>query len=120
MNCIEVGSNSACSARHTCEPSWDSRIVLGRGLRNRIGRIDEALDRCERLVEEHRAFIREMTRRNEKVVEQLVRHVERAAKRDADNAAEVAMRLRELTEESKAQREGLFAAIDRLPPADRQ
>jgi hypothetical protein len=61
-------------------------------------------------------FIRAMTRRNEKVVQDLVRHGGEAIAAHARDTAAIVARLEDLTAESRAQREGLLAAIDRLPP----
>jgi hypothetical protein len=81
------------------------------------------LDRHERLIEANRRmleecklFIRDMNRRNEKVVQALVRQSEEAGKQQARRVGAIVGGLEDLTEESRAQREGLLAAIDRLPP----
>jgi hypothetical protein len=115
-------------------------------------RVMAALDRFEQTTEDQKIFIRDMNRRSEVVVQQIVRdHQEfmkglsvrdetadrdrakadrdRAkadrdrAKADRDRAKadrktdKVLVELRDLREESRAQREALFALIDRLPPA---
>jgi hypothetical protein len=79
-------------------------------------RMMAVLDRHEQMFEENRIFIRDMNRRNEKVVQDLVRHSGEASAQHARDTAAIVARLEDLTEESKAQREGLLAAIDRLPP----
>jgi hypothetical protein len=79
-------------------------------------RIMAALDRHEQMFEENRIFIRDMSRRNEKIVQDLVRHGGEASAEHARDTAAIVAQLEDLTEESRAQREGLFAAIDRLPP----
>jgi hypothetical protein len=68
------------------------------------------LDRHEQMFEENRIFIRDMNRRNEKVVQDLVRHSGEASAQHARDTAAIVARLEDLTEESKAQREGLLAA----------
>lgn len=75
----------------------------------------EALEDYRRLVEEERAFTREIMRRNEKVVEVLMW-------RGDENSREVAgikEELERLSEESQALQKGLFALFDRLPPPER-
>jgi hypothetical protein len=94
-------------------------------------RVMAALDRFEQTSDEQRIFIRDMNRRGEVVVQQIVRdHQEfmkglsvRDEKADLDRAKadrktdKILVELKDLREESKAQREALFALIDRLPPA---
>lgn len=94
-------------------------------------RVMAALDRFEQTSEEQKIFIRDMNRRSEVVVQQIVRdHQEfmkglnvRDEKADLDRAKadrktdKILVELKDLREESKAQREALFALIDRLPPA---
>jgi multidrug resistance efflux pump len=101
-------------------------------------RVMAALDRFEQTTDEQRIFIRDMNRRSEVVVQQVVRdHQEfmkglsvRDEKADLDRAKadldrakadrktdRILVELKDLREESKAQREALFALIDRLPPA---
>ena len=91
-------------------------------------RVMAALDRHEQLFEESRGmfeenklFIREMNRRNERVVQDLVQgnrefmgelSQELKGKSDA-----ILVALREVREESKAQTQALLALIDRLPPS---
>lgn len=78
-------------------------------------RVVEALEDYRRLVEDERAFTREIMRRNEKVVADLMW-------RGGENSREVAEikeELGRLSEESQAQQKGLFAVIDRLPPPER-
>lgn len=83
-----------------------------------MGRVVEALERYGQLVEEERAFVREIMRRNEKVAEDLMQSDRELRSEAADHFAEADARLRELIDESRAQQEGLFRAIDRLPPPD--
>lgn len=78
----------------------------------------EALERYGRLVEEERAFAREIMRRNEKVLEALLQSDHERRREATDHFAAANARLRELTDASRAQQEGLFRAIDRLPPPD--
>lgn len=94
--------------------------MIRRGLSARLERQMEqvamAFKRQEQMADEYKIFIREMNRRNEKVVQDLVRHSEEARAENAQHTATIIARLRELTEESRAQREGLLAVIDRFPP----
>jgi hypothetical protein len=94
-------------------------------------RVMAALDRFEQTSDEQRIFIRDMNRRSEVVVQQIVRdHQEfmkglsvRDEKADLDRAKadrkteKILVELKDLREEARAQREALFALIDRLPPA---
>lgn len=87
-------------------------------------RVMVALDRFEQRSDEQKIFIRDMNRRSEVVVQQIVRdHQEFMAElkvrdKDADRRTEkIMVELKDLREEAKAQREALFALIDRLPPA---
>jgi multidrug resistance efflux pump len=94
-------------------------------------RVMAALDRFEQTSDEQRTFIRDMNRRSEVVVQQIVRdHQEfmkglsvRDEKADLDRAKadrkteKILVELKDLREEARAQREALFALIDRLPPA---
>jgi multidrug resistance efflux pump len=87
-------------------------------------RVMAALDRHEQMAEEQKIFIRDMNRRSEIVVQQIVRdHQEfmvelKVRDKDADRKTEkILVELKDLREEARAQREALFALIDRLPPA---
>lgn len=86
-------------------------------------RVMAALDRHEQMAEEQKIFIRDTNRRSEIVVQQIVRdHEEFMAKlnvrdTEADRKTEkILVELRDLREESKAQRQALLTLIDRLPP----
>jgi hypothetical protein len=137
----EVGSKLAQTARHACERAWNNLVMRRKGLSVRLERHIErgeelmelnrtafdrntqafermmaVLDRHEQTFEENRIFIRDMNRRNEKVVQDLVRHGGEVSAEHARDTAAIIAQLEDLTEESRAQREGLLAAIDRLPP----
>jgi hypothetical protein len=86
-------------------------------------RVMAALDRHEQMTEEQKTFIRDTNRRSEIVVQQIVRdHQEFMAKlnvrdTEADRKTEkILVELKDLREESKAQRQALLTLIDRLPP----
>ena len=86
-------------------------------------RVMKALDRHEQMAEDHKLFIREMNRRSDKVVQQMLGdHREFMAKlnvrdEEADRKIDkILAGLDEAREESKAHREALLASIDRLPP----
>jgi hypothetical protein len=93
-------------------------------------RLMAAFDRFEQTSEQQQVFIRDMSRRNEVVVQQLIRDHQEFMKelttRDekADRGKEEASRktekilaeLKDLREESRAQRGALLSLIDRLPP----
>jgi hypothetical protein len=90
-------------------------------------RLMEAFDRFEKSMDEQQIFIRDMNRRNEVVLQQVIRDHQEFMKQlnQRDDAAEreekrktdlLLAEMREAREESKAQREALLALIDRLPP----
>lgn len=90
-------------------------------------RLMEAFDRFEKTNDEQQIFIRDMNRRNEVVIQKLIRdHDEfmktlgvRDEKREREErrrAEKILARLDDAREESRAHREALLALIDRLPP----
>jgi hypothetical protein len=88
-------------------------------------RVMAALDRHEQTVEENHIFMRDMNRRNEVVTQQIIRDHQRFMKGLSvrDEKAErrtdkILDELKDLREESRAQRQALLAMIDRLPPAE--
>jgi len=68
------------------------------------------MERSNELIVEHREFIREMTRRNERVTQELVREIS-AGRKVLLGAREV---LVDLHRESYAQREAIWTLIDEL------
>lgn len=108
-------------------------------------RVMAALDRHEQVVEDQKIFFRDMHRRNEVVTQRMIRDhqqfmkalnargekaVRDSEKADRDNEKaerdrekadrktdEILVELKDLREESRAQRQALLAMIDRLPPA---
>lgn len=83
-------------------------------------RVMASLDRHEAQHGDLKVFIRDMNRRSEKVINDLLRGnrefcKELTAKTDS-KTNEILAELREGREESKAHREALLALIDRLPP----
>lgn len=119
----KVGSKLTQTARHTRGWAWDYPGMFRRGLSARQESLNErvsaALARHEQMAEEHKIFIRDITRRNERIVQDLVRHGNESSVQNARDIAVIVDELKELTKESRAQREGLLAAIDRLPPTQR-
>ncbi len=95
-------------------------------------RVMAALDRFEQTSEEQQIFIRDMNRRAEVVTQQVIRDHQQfmkelnvrdeKAERDREKADrktdKILVELKDLREESKAQRKALLAMIDRLPPAE--
>jgi len=95
-------------------------------------RVMAALDRHEQTVADQATFIRDMNRRNEVVTQQIIRDHQGfmkalnvrdgKAERDREKAErktdEILVELRDLRQESRAQRQALLAMIDRLPPAE--
>jgi hypothetical protein len=83
-----------------------------------------ALDRFEQTVADQATFMRDMHRRNEVVTQQIIRDHQEFMKalNVRDERAErrtdkILGELKDLREESRAQRKALLAMIDRLPPA---
>lgn len=70
----------------------------------------------QQALEENRIFIRDMTRRSEKVVQELVRRNEAFNAEQGRRTDAIVAELREGREESKAFRQALLAILDRLPP----
>jgi hypothetical protein len=88
-------------------------------------RVMAALDRHEQTVEENQIFMRDMNRRNEIVIQQIIGDHQKFMKDLSvrDEKAErrtdkVLDELKDLREESRAQRRALLSLIDRLPPAE--
>lgn len=90
-------------------------------------RVIATLDRHDRLFEENRAifeenkiFIREMNRRNERVVQDLIngnrKFMSELSEELRGKSDTILVALTEVREESKAQTQALLALIDRLPP----
>jgi hypothetical protein len=83
-------------------------------------RVIASLDRHEQQHGDLRVFIRDMNRRSEKVIDDLLRGNREFCKEltaKTDSKAEAIMaELKDLREESQAQRQALLNLIDRLPP----
>jgi len=93
-------------------------------------RVMAALDRFEQTSEKQQIFIRDMNRRAEVVTQQVIRDHQQfmkelnvrdeKAERDREKADrktdKILAELKDLREESRAQRQALLAMIDRLPP----
>jgi len=81
-----------------------------------------SLDRHEAQHGDLRVFIRDMNRRSEKVINDLLRGNREFCKEltaKTDKKAEAIMaELKDLREESQAQRQALLNLIDRLPPPE--
>jgi predicted translin family RNA/ssDNA-binding protein len=79
-------------------------------------RVMAALDRHEQMFEEHKLFIREMTRRSDKVVQDLIRGNREFSAAQAKRTDEITAELRDGRAERKAHTDALLALVDRLPP----
>ena len=89
-----------------------------------------ALDRFEARLEESTIFIRDMNRRSERVVQDLIRGnakfvaeqgefmAAQGKRTDAQGKRtdEILAEMRDVREESRAQRKALLAILDRMPP----
>jgi archaellum component FlaC len=80
-------------------------------------RFEKSLDRFDERLEENTIFIRDMNRRNEKVVQDLIQANAKFLAAQGKRTDEVLAEMRDVREESQAQRKALLALIDRLPPA---
>jgi hypothetical protein len=98
--------------------SWRRKKVRAEFEPGIMERAVEALEGYRQLVEEERAFVREVMRRSEKVAEDLMQSEHERRSEAVAHFAEADARLRDLSDASKAQQKGLFRAIDRLPPPD--
>jgi len=90
-------------------------------------RLMAAFDRFEKTNDEQQIFIRDMNRRNEIVIQKLIRdhdefmktlgvRDERREREERQRTEKILARLDDAREESRAHREALLALIDRLPP----
>jgi hypothetical protein len=76
-----------------------------------------AFDRYEAQTDDLRIFIRDMNRRSEKVIQEMLRRNEEFNAEHSRRTVQIVTRLEDVTEEQKAQRQALLAMIDRLPPS---
>jgi len=90
-------------------------------------RLMAAFDRFEKTSEEQQIFIRDMNRRNEIVIQRIIRdhdefmktlgvRDEKREREERQRTEKILARLDDAREESRAHREALLALIDRLPP----
>jgi len=90
-------------------------------------RLMAAFDRFEKTNDEQQIFIRDMNRRNEIVIQRLIRdhdefmktlgvRDEKREREERQRTEKILARLDDAREESRAHREALLALIDRLPP----
>lgn len=80
-------------------------------------RVMAALDRHETSIEELTLFIREMNRRSERVVRDLVKGNAEFSAEQGKRTEEIVAEMRDARQESKAHRQAILAMLDRLPPA---
>ncbi len=80
-------------------------------------RHEQLFEQNQGMFEEYRIFIREMNRRGERVVQDLVRRNEEFNVEQSRRTDAIVRHLDDLTEESKAQRQAMLALFDRLPPS---
>lgn len=83
-------------------------------------RVMATLDRHEQMFEENKLFIREMNRRNERVVQDLIngnrKFMSELSEELRGKSDTILVALKEVREDSKAQTQALLRVIDRLPP----
>lgn len=83
-------------------------------------RVMTTLDRHEQMFEENKLFIREMTRRSERVVQNLVegnrKFMSDLSSKLETEFGELSKELKDGREEARAQTQALLTLIDRLPP----
>ena len=109
LNRKEMGLNRAAHARN--QVSFEEMM----------GTMMAAFVRFEERLDEQTLFLHESSRRSEKLVQNLIRRNNEFfrdlnVKLDVKTEAMLA-EMKEVREESRAQREALLALIDRLPPA---
>jgi len=80
-------------------------------------RVMAALDRHDGRTEDLRLFIRDMNRRSERVVQDLVRGNAEFSAEQKKRTDEVVAEIRDARQESQAHRQAILAMLDRLPPA---
>lgn len=80
-------------------------------------RVMAALDRHDELIEETKLFIRDMNRRGERVVQDLVRGNAEFSAEQKKRTDEIVAEMRDARQESRAHRQAILAMLDRLPPA---
>ena len=73
--------------------------------------------KLDQIFEENRLFLREMNRRNERVVQELVKQNAEFNAEQAKRTGVIVAEMKDAREESRAHREAILALIDRLPPA---
>ena len=76
-----------------------------------------ALDRHDELIEETKLFIRDINRRSERVVQDLVKGNAEFSAEQRKRTDEIVAEMRDARQESRAHREAILAMLDRLPPA---
>ena len=98
------------------------RLMAGFDRQEEASKLVKAtIDSQEERVDDFKVFIRDINRRGEKVIQDLLRGNRefcRELTAKTDSKAEAIMaELKDLREESQAQRQALLTLIDRLPPA---
>ena len=73
--------------------------------------------RCDELIEETKLFIRDINRRSERVVQDLVKGNAEFSAEQKKRTDEIVAEMRDARQESRAHREAILAMLDRLPPA---
>jgi hypothetical protein len=81
-----------------------------------LDRNEQMFEENKQLIEENRLFIREMNRRNERVVQSLVQGNQKFLADLSVQLQEGRDEAREGREEARAQTQALLTLIDRLPP----
>lgn len=80
-------------------------------------RMMAALDRHEASVDELTLFIRDMNRRSERVVQDLVKGNAESSAEQKKRTDEIVAEMRDARQESRAHHEAILTMLDRLPPA---
>lgn len=110
--------NRAAAERNT-EAYERNREAFERN-RDAVERVMATLDRHEQMLEENKLFIRDMNRRSERVVQNLVegnrRFLSDLSSKLATEFGELSRELKDGREEARAKTQALLTLIDRLPP----
>jgi hypothetical protein len=110
---------SAKIERHMERGEEEMRLNRAAFERNTLAfeRVMAALDRHEASIEQLTLFIRDMNRRGERVVQDLVRGNAAFSAEQKKRTDEIVAEMRDARQESRAHREAILAMLDRLPPA---
>lgn len=110
--------NRAAFARN--EAAFDRNTQAFERVMAALDRHEQLFEESHEMFEENKLFIREMNRRNERVVQDLInghrKFMGELSEELRGKSDTILVALKEVREESKAQTQALLTLIDRLPP----